>query len=222
MTERLVSFTTCPFVQRALLVIAEKGIDPDVIYIDPDDRPDWFWDKSPRGKVPLLLVDDVALFESQAICEYLEEVHPLPALMPRDPVHRARDRAWFAFAGEGLFAPLYKMTFSTNATRFERASKDLEQSLERLQRELGDREWLSGDGHRFGMADVAVAPVFTRLALLEELGAYRLPESLAALHAWGERILARPSMAASLPAAFERDMLEKMRKAGAVATGIRG
>ncbi len=217
MSEKLVSFTTCPYVQRALLVMREKGIDIEIEYIDPDDRPDWFWDKSPRGKVPLLLVGDAALFESQAICEYLEEVHPEPALMPSDPIERARDRAWFGFAGDELFVPVYKMVTSSSPTRFRRAKEDLETNLAKLDKEKGDRPWLSGDGSRFGMADAAAAPIFSRLAVLEELGAYRLPDSLADVRDWGERILARPGMKAAVPAAFRDDLLASMRAKGSVA-----
>jgi glutathione S-transferase len=219
MSERLVSFTTCPYVQRALLVMREKGIDIEIEYIDPDDRPDWFWDKSPRGKVPLLLVGDAALFESQAICEYLEEAHPEPALMPTVLVERARDRAWFGFAGDVLFVPLYKMVTSSSPTRFERAKDELEAGLAKLQEEKGDRPWLSGDGSRFGMADVAVAPIFSRLAVLEKLGSYSLPESLASIRAWGERIQARPAMQGAVPEAFEADLLAKMKAQGSVALG---
>jgi glutathione S-transferase len=219
MPEKLVSFTTCPYVQRALLVMREKNVEVEIEYIDPEDRPDWFWEKSPRGKVPLLLVGETALFESQAICEYLEEAHPEPALMPTDLVERARDRAWFGFAGDVLFVPLYKMVTSSSPTRFDRAKDELEAGLAKLQQEKGDRPWLSGDGSRFGMADVAVAPIFSRLALLERLGAYSLPDELADIRDWGERILARPAMQAALPEAFEGDLIAQMKAKGAVAVG---
>ncbi len=219
MAETLVSFTTCPYVQRALLMVREKGLDTTITYIDPEDRPDWFWDKSPRGKVPLLLVDDVALFESQAICEYIEEAHPEPAIMPSNLVERARDRAWFGFAGDVLFVPIYKMVTSSSPTRFRRAKDELEAGLAKLQKEKGDKTWLSGDGSRFGMADIAVAPIFSRLAVLEKLGSYSLPEELAEIRAWGERIMARPSWEAALPEAFEADLLAKMKEQGSVALG---
>ena len=217
MTETLVSFTTCPYVQRALLVLREKGIDSEIIYIDPEDRPDWFWDKSPRGKVPLLLVGDVALFESQAICEYIEEAHPEPALMPTKLVERARDRAWFGFVGDELFVPIYKMVTSSSPTRFGRAKDELEVNLAKLQKEKGDRPWLSGDGTSFGMADVAAAPIFSRLAVLSKLGAYRLPDSFADIRDWGDRIMARPAMQAAVPDCFEADLLAKMKEQGSVA-----
>jgi maleylpyruvate isomerase len=53
---------------------------------------------NPQGKVPTLELDDgTALAQSMAIIEYLDETHPDPALLPKDPVSRAQARA-FALA----------------------------------------------------------------------------------------------------------------------------
>ena len=90
----LVSFKTCPWVQRAAIVLREKNIDFEFRHIDRDNRPDWFLAISPHKKVPVLSVDDkVSLFESNAINEYLDETIE-PRLHPDDPVQRAINRAW--------------------------------------------------------------------------------------------------------------------------------
>src|SRR6476469_6035237 len=90
----LVSFKTCPWVQRAAIVLREKGIDFEFRHIEPDNRPDWFLAISPHKKVPVLRLDDtVSLFESNAIAEYLDETIA-PRLHPADPVVRAINRAW--------------------------------------------------------------------------------------------------------------------------------
>ena len=212
MRERLISFTTCPYVQRALIVVREKGLSTGIEFIEPDDRPDWFWDLSPRGKVPLLIVGETALFESQAICEYLEEAHPEPPLMPADPIWRARDRAWFPYAGEDLLLPLYQLMTTGRESRFSRARAQLEKGLRRLGQELGESSWLSGQGQRFGMADVAVAPVFPRLELLKRWGSYELPPELANVAAWGARIMARPAVRSALPERFEADLRASLHK----------
>src|SRR5262249_47958926 len=68
----LVSFKTCPWVQRAAIALREKNISFEFRHIEPDNRPDWFLAISPHKKVPVLRVDDtVSLFESNAINEYL-------------------------------------------------------------------------------------------------------------------------------------------------------
>ena len=67
----LCSFKTCPWVQRAAIVLRAKQIDYDITYIDRDVRPEWFLKISPHGKVPVLrIADNEALFESNAIAEY--------------------------------------------------------------------------------------------------------------------------------------------------------
>jgi len=68
----LVSFDLCPYVQRAAIALAEKGVPFERRDVDLANKPDWFEAISPLGKVPLLQVDDEVLFESAVIVEYLE------------------------------------------------------------------------------------------------------------------------------------------------------
>src|SRR6185503_4402840 len=89
-----VSFKTCPWVQRAAIVLREKKIDFEFRHIEPDNRPDWFLAISPHKKVPVLRIDEkISLFESNAIAEYLDETIA-PRLHPDDPIERAVNRAW--------------------------------------------------------------------------------------------------------------------------------
>ena len=74
----LCSFKTCPWVQRAAIVLQAKRVPYEITYIDRDKRPDWFLAVSPHSKVPVLLIDGKeALFESNAIAEYLDETAAL-------------------------------------------------------------------------------------------------------------------------------------------------
>ena len=64
----LCSFKTCPWVQRAAIVLRAKNVSYDITYIDRDKRPEWFLKVSPHSKVPVLVIDGKdALFESNAI-----------------------------------------------------------------------------------------------------------------------------------------------------------
>src|SRR5579862_9458739 len=93
-TYLLVSFQTCPWVQRAAIVLREKKVNFEFRHIEPDNRPDWFLAISPHKKVPVLRIDDkISLFESSAIAQYLYETIS-PRLHPEDPVQRAINRAW--------------------------------------------------------------------------------------------------------------------------------
>ena len=78
----------CPYCARVRIVLAEKGIEPDVVEIDLSDRPAWLYEKNPVGKVPVWEEDGWALPESAVISEYLEELHPDPPLLPADHAQR--------------------------------------------------------------------------------------------------------------------------------------
>ena len=93
------SFKTWPWVQRAVIVLRAKGIDFEITHITADEKPVWFLEISPHGKVPVLWVGDDVLFESNAIAEFLDETVE-PRLHPENPVKRARNRAWTDFTPE--------------------------------------------------------------------------------------------------------------------------
>jgi len=88
---------------RVRIALALKGIatTPEFVHLLKDggqQKTAVFRRKNPMGVVPVLELDDGALLtQSLAIIEYLEETHPTPALLPADPVARAKMRA-FALA----------------------------------------------------------------------------------------------------------------------------
>src|SRR5437588_10076308 len=98
---KLISHKLCPYVQRAVIALSEKGVAFTRIDIDLANKPDWFLRISPLGKTPVLLVDETAIFESAVIVEYLEETQPNP-LHPRDPLQRAEHRGWIEFGSTVL------------------------------------------------------------------------------------------------------------------------
>jgi glutathione S-transferase len=207
MIPHLVSSKTCPFVQRAIILLLEKHVEHEVTYVDLGNKPEWFLEKSPRGKVPLLIVDGVVLFESQAICEFLDETGGGERLTPADPVQRARDRAFFPFAGEDLFIPLFRAMVADTESGLAERDQLLRERLARLEQELpGD--WLSASGARFGLADVAVAPVFTRLDVLARRSGRSWLDDGSALAAYSARLLSRPSLPGSVPADFEQRLVD--------------
>src|ERR1700716_4669276 len=90
---KLISHKLCPYVQRAVIALTEKGVAFERIDIDLANKPDWFLKISPLGKTPVLQVSDTAIFESAVILEYLEETQPKP-LHPGEPLKGAEHRAW--------------------------------------------------------------------------------------------------------------------------------
>jgi glutathione S-transferase len=196
---RLVSSELCPFVQRVRLVLEEKMVNHELALIDLEDRPAWFEAVSPRGKVPVLEVDGVAVYESHAICELLDELVPEPRLMPATPLARARDRALFAMASEDFFGPMHALMLAPDAAGVDRARARLEERLDHLERELAGRSYLSGEGAAFGMADVGFAPFLVRADLLREQGLLDFFLRRPAVERWAEALVLRPSVQRMLP-----------------------
>src|SRR5258708_39101043 len=95
-TLKLISHKLCPYVQRAVIALTEKGTPFERIDIDLANKPEWFLKLSPLGKTPVLLVGEVAIFESAVLLEYLEETHPYQ-LHPADPLLRAEHRSLIEF-----------------------------------------------------------------------------------------------------------------------------
>ena len=60
---KLISHKLCPYVQRAVIALTEKGVPFERIDIDLANKPDWFLAISPLGKTPVLQVGDKAIFE---------------------------------------------------------------------------------------------------------------------------------------------------------------
>ena len=91
---KIVSFKICPFVQRVTGLLEAKKIPYEIEYINLSDKPQWFLDISPTGQVPVLVTDNgTALFESDAIVEYIDEVTS-PLVPETTAEQRAINRAW--------------------------------------------------------------------------------------------------------------------------------
>src|SRR5512141_2441394 len=95
---KLISHKLCPYVQRAVIALTEKGVAFERIDIDLANKPDWFLKISPLG--------EVALFESNVICEYIEDTQPAVRLHPEDALVRAQHRAWMEF-GSAILGDLW-------------------------------------------------------------------------------------------------------------------
>jgi glutathione S-transferase len=200
----LVSFKTCPWVQRAAIVLREKNVAFEFRHIDPDNRPDWFLAISPHKKVPVLRIDDtVSLFESNAIAEYLDETIA-PRLHPDDPVVRAVNRAWTdyvpTFAGS-VTATGYaadEVAYNAAAEKIPAAFGQLERALEK-QSTAGP----SFNGAKYSLVDAAYAPFLQRYFYLDRVKPLGVIDKFPRLKAWAQALIKRPSTHSFPEAEFE-------------------
>jgi len=209
---KLISFTLCPYVQRAMIVLNEKNIPFDIEYIDLSEPPPWFYDISPLEKVPVLLVDDEPLFESMVICEYLDEITE-GSLYPQDAFQRAKNRAWIEF-GSDILSNTFEFYTTTDEKRFKHLIDILIDRFEVLEDEISDGSYFNGD--EFSMVDAVYAPVFRYHDRIAKLKDYALFEDAPTIKAWGDKLLERESVIKSVPASYEQDMSNYIKKLDSV------
>jgi len=174
----------CPYCARTRIVLAEKGLEYEVVEIDLDDRPAWIYEKNPLGRVPVLEEGDFVLAESAVINEYLEERWPEPALWPADPGERALCRL-LVHRFDELSRPYYALRRGE-----EGAAERLDAQLALLAERLQAQPFLSG--RAFGLADVAYVPWILRARDRMDVSLDAFP----ALTDWVARLADRPSIAA--------------------------
>lgn len=207
----LISNHLCPYTQRAAIQLGEKGLAFERVYIDLAAKPAWFLALSPLGKVPLLRHGDTALFESGAICEYLEEVAPGTPLLPPAPAARARQRAWVEFAS-AVIGDVFAFYSAPDAAAFERKRADLAGRFAALERQLGAGPCFDGD--RFGLADAAWAPVFRLFDGFDLIADFGCFAGLTKVPAYRRQLAARPSVQQAVVADYGARFLHYLAARG--------
>lgn len=187
----LVSHALCPYVQRAAIVLHEKGIAFERRDIDLAKKPNWFLAISPLGKTPVLLAGGHAVFESAVICEYLDETS-LPTLHPADPLQRARHRAWMEF-GSAVLNHIAGFYNAADATSLMGRAAELRHRFEQLEAALGEGPYFSGQ--RFSVVDAVFGPVFRYFEVFDPIEDFGWWAGLPKLQAWREALKHRPSVA---------------------------
>lgn len=208
----LVSFQTCPWVQRAAIVLREKGTEFEFRHIERDNRPDWFLAISPHKKVPVLRVDDrISLFESNAIAEYLDETIA-PRLHPEDPAERAINRAWTDYLP--TFASVVTATaYAESEAAYMNAAEQIPTPFARLEKALETQG--SGpyfNGANYSLVDAAYAPFLQRYHFLDRVKTLGHLAKFPRLAAWSAALLARPSTHSFPEAEFEALYRDNVRR----------
>lgn len=196
----LISHHLCPYVQRVAIALAEKQLPAERIYIDLADKPDWFKAVSPLGKVPLLRVGDDVLFESAAICEFLEDAYPQHALHPRDPLQRASHRGWIEFASATL-GDVWGFETARDAAMAGRKAQDLHHKFRQVEAALDHAKQDDGAyfaGAAFSLVDAAFAPVFRYFDLFDRIADFGIFAGLDRVQAWRAALAERPSVRAAV------------------------
>lgn len=186
----LVSHALCPYVQRAAIVLAEKGVPFERRDIDLANKPDWFLQVSPLGKTPVLLVGDEAIFESAVICEYLEDT-TLPRLHPANALQRARHRSWMEF-GSALLALIAAFYNAPDEDTLVARATEIRSRLSQVEAALGEGPYFAGEV--FGLVDAVFGPIFRYFDAFANLGEFGFFDDLPRVQRWRRVLAVRPSV----------------------------
>ena len=153
----LITHVLCPYVQRSIITLEEKNISYTRTDIDLAKKPEWFEQKSPMGKVPVLIVDEKhTLFESAIICEYLDEI-TTGSLHPVNKLEKAFHRAWIEF-GSSILGKISSLYNAKDVSHFESIHVEIKNKFQIFERELSGGPFFSGEkGH---LIDAAFGPIF--------------------------------------------------------------
>ena len=194
-----------------------KGVEFDVTYINLREKPDWFLKISPHGKVPVLKVGDVNLFESNAIAEFVDETVGTP-LHPADPIKRAQNRAWTDFVpsfSSGLSACYYAKTAEEQKAGFEQARAVLAKLEEAIANQRGnDGPYFNGPA--LCLVDASYAPFFQRFAVVEERINSGLLNDFPLVKAWSEALLSTDMVTGSVHESFPQEFAANLHRRGTV------
>ena len=190
-----------PFSRKVRIVLAEKGLEFEMVVEQVWERRQAFLALNPAGEVPVLVEpDDTVLSDSQAICEFLDELQPEPSLMGRDLHERAEVRrlvTWFDRkfdfeVGDKLINEKVMKRFlglgKPDSGAIRAAQKNIHTHLEYIAFLVERRHWLGGE--EMTLADITAA---AHLSTVDYLGDVPWADHKPAKN-WYTRIKSRPSM----------------------------
>lgn len=208
MTLHLISHTLCPYVQRVAITLEEKGVSFERTYIDLANKPSWFLEISPLGKTPVLLVDDIPIFESTVILEFLEETRPNP-MHPSDAIKRAGHRAWMEF-GSAVLNDIAGFYSAPDASVFDTKVAALRSKFTRLEAELTATPYFDGD--HFSLVDAVFGPVFRYFDVFDEIGDFGVLTGLVRVEKWRRSLQQRATIKTAVSSDYPTLLMQFIKR----------
>ncbi|KOO15145.1 glutathione S-transferase [Vibrio xuii] len=182
---KIISFKICPFVQRVTAALEAKKIPYEIEYISLSDKPQWFLDISPNGQVPLLVTETgTALFESDAIIEYIEdEFGPLEQGVTNE--QRALDRAWSYLGSKHYLAQCGTMRSSDKATLTEKVA-NLAKAFAKVEKQVAGPFF---KGEQLSNVDMAWLPLLHRAHIIKAHTCFDMLDGFPKVQAWQQQLM---------------------------------
>ena len=177
---------------RTRIVVAEKGIEIDVINVVPGKYPADLLELNPYNSLPTLIDRDLVLYDARVIIDYLDERFPHPPLMPVDPVLRAQFRLALYRIEHDWYRLAEQIESTTDTRRQAQLKKELGETLIQSADIFKIKPFFLGD--EFSVVDATILPILWRMRRF----GIELPPSAQALSRYAATMMARPAFRASL------------------------
>jgi stringent starvation protein A len=185
---------------RVRLVLAEKGVAVDIIYVDSNNPPEDLLTINPYSNVPTLIDRELVLYEVNVISEYLDERFPHPPLLPVYPIARAKCRLML-FRIENDWLNLLTVVQNGKKNEADQARKSLRDQLITLAPVFAEMPYFLSED--FTLIDCCIAPMLWRLPSLD----IEFPSQAKAINEYAKRMFARESFQTSI-SELERELGE--------------
>ena len=199
---KLYDLPASPNARRVRIFLAEKGLVIPMVPVNMmtgENQTEDYLKKNSLGRMPLLELDDGSyISESVAICRYIEEMHPSPALMGSDPLEKATIEMWQRRMEFEFILPIisiFRHTADMWKGRFVQIPQVAEQERltvsarrEWLDKRLDTKQFIAGDDYTVADITAQCAFVMAKAAL-----GIKIPEELENLSHWWATVTTRPT-----------------------------
>ncbi len=180
------------------LVLKEKDITADIIFVEEGNKPEDLDLLNPYGGVLTLVDRDLVLYQAQIIMEYLDERYPHPPLMPVDPVSRAANRQFRYRITRDLFSLSIKAESSEVEVALD-AKNQIRDNLQALAPIFEQYKYFMSD--EYSLVDMCLSTILWRLGHWD----IKLGSSSKAIYKYADKMFQRETFIASL-SDFEKEM----------------
>jgi len=179
----------CPFSSRVLLTLEEKKVPHKRNYIDLGDKPQWFLEKNPAGKVPVVLftAEGKWVSDSDVIAEFIEEKCPEPTLVPENERTKSVGSTFF-----GAFVKYFTNEHPENEAELK---GNLTKELESINTALQNSGGPFLDGSKVCSVDLALYPKLRHMVVAAgHFKGFAIPREFTSLRDYMEQMAKRESV----------------------------
>lgn len=190
----LYSGSNDPYSHRVRIVLAEKGVNHEVVDVDSSPKLlSELAEYNPYGSLPTLVDRDLVLYQSGIIMEYLDERFPHPPLMPVYPVAKGKSRILMHRVNQDWYVLMNRILNPNSSPQdVDVARRELSESITSVIPVFAEMPFFLSE--EFSLVDCCIAPLLWRLPKL----GVELPPQAKAVHDYAERIFKRESFQTSL------------------------